>query len=219
MSDGGDAWWTRSGSPGRSAPSPVPPSSPPSSPPSRPPSRPPAAPAAARPPVTARRPDRGPDAEPGPDEHPLPGPVTTTYRSRPQRRAPFGDQRGLSALGATIVVGVLGSVGAIFDISTGEGLRHVFTVALCVAAGLAASTVHREDLVASVALVPFVYTAECVVFGPLDSHDTVKYAVGQAMLEAAPTLIYAVMSAAIVALIRGLAARSRRRRRRLVNYR
>jgi hypothetical protein len=145
--------------------------------------------------------------------------VTTTYHARPRRPAPFGDQRGLSALGALIVVGVLSSVGAVYDLSTGDGLRHVFTVALCVAAGLAASTVHREDLVASVALVPFVYATECLFYGPIDSQDSFKYAAGQVMLEAAPTLIYAVLSAALVAVIRGVVAGERGRRKRLVRYR
>ena len=158
-----------------------------------------------------------------PDSPPPPataGPTTTTYRARPRRRAPFGDQRGLTALGATILVLVLGSLGAAFDVNTGTGLRQTFTLVFCVAAGLAASTVHREDLLASVLLVPFVYTIICIFAAPMDDGGgSAKIVIGDMMLQSAPALIYAVLSAGVVALARWVLGRRRRTQRRIVSYR
>ena len=148
------------------------------------------------------------------------GVATTTYRTRPpRRRAPFGDQRGLTALGATIVVLVLSSIGAAFDVNTGTGLRGVFTLAFCISAGLAASTVHREDLLASVLLLPFVYTVICIFAAPMDQQGSSKIAIGDLMLQSAPSLIYAVLSASVVAGTRWFLGRRRRAQRRIVSYR
>jgi uncharacterized protein DUF6542 len=185
----GEAWWTRA--PAESAAAPATSAAP--------------APAAPAPAKATTRP-RGPAPAPRP---PLQLPP-----------APFGDQRGLTAAGAALLVLVLASIGAGVDLARGDSLGIVFTLSLCVSAGLAASTVHTEDLFASVVLVPLVFAPIALVGTALDSTlpNSALINVAETFIEQAPTLIFAVLSAAVVAGARAIIGRSRGPRR-IVTYR
>lgn len=116
---------------------------------------------------------------------------------------------------------VLAGLGAAFDISTGDGLRKVFTISLCVAAGLAAATVHREDLAAAVLAVPFVYTVIVVFSARLDgaAGGSSTISLGTLLLNAAPSLMFAVACGFVVAVVRFVGGRGRHSGRRIVTYR
>jgi hypothetical protein len=135
------------------------------------------------------------------------------------RRPAFGDQRGLTAAGATIVVLILAALGAGVDVATGSGLRTVFTIAFVVAAALAAATVHGEDLLASVVLVPLVYALVAAVAGLVEGSGLgsllkLVEAVAITMINAAPSLIMATATAAVIAGARAIANRRSERSRR-----
>jgi hypothetical protein len=141
---------------------------------------------------------------------------TSVRRSAPSTRAPLGDQRGLTATGATLLVLVLGGLSAGVDVATGTGLRTVFAVAFTVAAALAAATVHHEDLVASVVLVPLAFALIAGISGlaegsNLHSASKVVLGVANVMVTAAPALMIATGVAAAIAVLRGYAARRRGR--------
>src|SRR4051794_7878058 len=88
----------------------------------------------ARPPSPAAVARPAPGARP---RRPAPATVVPSRPSSPSPRPPFGDQRGLTAAGATLLVLALGGLGAGVDVATGTGLRTVFAVAFTVAAALA----------------------------------------------------------------------------------
>jgi hypothetical protein len=149
-----------------------------------------------------------------------PAPATVVPAKAPSpttgTRPPFGDQRGLTAAGATLLVLALSGLGAGVDVATGTGLRTVFAVAFCVAAALAALTVHHEDLVASVVLVPLCFALIGGVAGIVEGADLktlskIVLGIANVMVTAAPALIMATVAAAVIAGIRGYAARKRGR--------
>jgi hypothetical protein len=133
---------------------------------------------------------------------------------RSPQRAPFGDQRGLTAAGASLLVLLLGGLGAGVDVATGTGLRTVFAVAFAVAAALAAATVHPEDLLASVVLVPLAYAVIGIVAGiaegsSLHTASKLVLAVANITVTSAPALLIATAAAAVIAAARGYAVRRR----------
>jgi hypothetical protein len=113
-----------------------------------------------------------------------------------------------------VLVLVLGGLGAGVDVATGTGLRTVFAVAFAVAAALAAATVHHEDLVASVVLVPLTFALIAGVSGVAEGSglhplSKIVLAVGNVMVTSAPALIIATLAAAVIAAVRGYASRRR----------
>ena len=109
---------------------------------------------------------------------------------------------------------LLSGLGAGVDVATGTGLRTVFAVAFVVAAALAAATVHHEDLLASVVLVPLVYAVVGGISGVAEGsglHTLAKIALGVAnvMVTAAPALMMATFAAAVIAGARAYATRRR----------
>lgn len=140
-----------------------------------------------------------PDAVHEPEHHHLPA------------GAHVGDRRGLTAAGAAAIALVLGFVGAAIDVKTGHGLRTVFALCFVVGSALAALLVHREDLVAAVAIPPFTYCALAVVGGFLGSTAVAGSFVtksGVALLDAlvlrAPVLFVATGAALVIAVLRRL---------------
>jgi hypothetical protein len=128
----------------------------------------------------------------------------------------LGDQRGLTAAGATLLVLVLGGLAAGVDVATGTGLRTVFAVAFAIAAALGAATVHHEDLAASVVLVPLAFALIGGISGiaegsGLHSVSKLMLAVANVMVTAAPALMFATGAAAALALLRWYAVRRRNR--------
>jgi hypothetical protein len=119
------------------------------------------------------------------------------------------DRRGLTAAGAVAIALVLGLLGATIDVKTGHGLRMTFAVCFVVGSALAALLVHREDLLAAVAIPPFTYCALAVIGGFLGSTTVAGSFVtkeGVALLDAlvlrAPVLFVATGAALVIALVR-----------------
>jgi hypothetical protein len=119
------------------------------------------------------------------------------------------DDRGLTAAGAVAIALVLGLVGAAIDVKTGHGLRTLFAVCFIGGSALAAILVHREDLIAAVAIPPFTYCALAVIGGFLGSTTVAGSFVtkeGVALLDAlvlrAPVLFIATAAAGVIALVR-----------------
>jgi hypothetical protein len=119
------------------------------------------------------------------------------------------DERGLTAAGAVAIALVLGFVGAAIDVKTGHGLRTLFAICFIGGSALAAILVHREDLVAAVAIPPFTYCALAVMGGFLGSTTVAGSTVtkeGMALLDAlvlrAPVLFTATAAAGLIALFR-----------------
>jgi hypothetical protein len=142
-----------------------------------------------------------------PVRRPAPHTVVPPRHSNTGPRAPLGDQRGLTAAGATVLVLVLSGLGAGVDVATGTGLRTVFAVALAVAAALAAATVHHEDLFASVVLVPLAFALVAGLAGiaegsNLGTFSKILLGVANVMVNAAPGLMIATVAAALIAGLR-----------------
>jgi hypothetical protein len=139
---------------------------------------------------------------------------------RPHRPAPLGDQRGLTAAGAAILIVVLATIGLIVDAGRQSHLGIAFTLTLCVAGALAASTVHREDLLASVVMVPLIYLPLAIIGSSFDStlDNSRMINVAETITEQAPTLIFAVLVTGIIAGLRAFFGRERGPRR-IVTYR
>ncbi|MFL6238764.1 MAG: DUF6542 domain-containing protein [Actinomycetes bacterium] len=176
---------------------------------------PPSAPEAwwARPPSTAAVPKPDPERPVARAARPSAVPPRPPVR---QSRPPFGDQRGLTTAGATILVLALSGLGAGVDVVTGTGLRTVFAVAFTVAAALAAATVHHEDLLASVVIVPLCFAAVGLVSGiaegsGLQGLSKIALGIANVMVTAAPALLLATAAAAVIASLRAYAVRRRRR--------
>jgi hypothetical protein len=115
-----------------------------------------------------------------------------------------------------VLVLLLGGLAAGVDVATGTGLRTVFAVAFTIAAALAAATVHHEDLLASVVLVPLCFAVIGGISGFAEGsslHTLSKLVLGVAnvMVTAAPALISATITAAVIAGMRGYGARRRSR--------
>jgi hypothetical protein len=133
---------------------------------------------------------------------------------------PLGDQRGLSAAGAVVVLLLLGGVGAIIDKVLGHGLWMFFLIAFVAGVLLNAVRVHIEDLAASIVIVPLTYAiiglstslgSELGTDRPLK--EKVVAAVG-VMVLSAPTLLLSVAVATVIALGRGRSMTRARRRAR-----
>ena len=164
----------------------------------------------ARPPSTAAV----AKAEPGAPARPAPRTVVPPRPPSTRAPAPLGDQRGLTAAGAALLVLLLSGLGAGVDVVTGTGLRTVFAVAFVVAAALAAATVHHEDLFASVVLVPLAFALIGGIAGvaegaSLHSASKLVLAVANVMVTAAPALMVATAAAAVIAGGRAYTARRR----------
>ena len=129
----------------------------------------------------------------------------------PSRGPVLGDRRGLTTAGAVLVVLLVGSAGALADVLTGNGLRELFAVGFVTGCVVAAMTVHREDLFASVVLPPLVYVVLVLAFGLLDRTATSgSFLSAQAivllngLVLGAPVLGAATLAAAVVATLRAL---------------
>jgi len=119
----------------------------------------------------------------------------------------LADRRGLTALGAVAVALTLGVVGGAWDVATGPGLRQVFAACFVVGCGLAALTVHREDVRAAVVMPPLVYLALAVLGGVVERAGTSGSFVEQQALELANALVLGapvLISATAVALLVGV---------------
>ena len=126
----------------------------------------------------------------------------------------MGDRRGLTATGAVALALLLGVVGGAVDVLTGPGLREVFAVSFVSGCALAAGTVHREDLVASVVMPPLVYVVLALLAGTVERTAGSGSFLTQQALElanalvlGAPVLMAATAAALVVAVFRWAAAR------------
>jgi hypothetical protein len=128
--------------------------------------------------------------------------------------ASVGDRRGLTAFGAVAIALTMGLVGGAWDVVTGPGLREVFAVCFVLGCGVAALTVHREDLRTAVVMPPLVYVALALIGGLVErAGDPGSLITRQAvelvnaLVLGAPVLLSATALALLVALGRTAAGR------------
>jgi large-conductance mechanosensitive channel len=128
------------------------------------------------------------------------------------------DRRGLTAVGAVTVALVLGAAGGLIDVMTGPGLRTVFAVSFIAGCAFAALRVHREDLVAAVIMPPLVYVVLALLAGAFSKTAGVGGWMTRQALElatslvlGAPVLLTATAVAFVIAVVRGVSGRRRRR--------
>lgn len=119
------------------------------------------------------------------------------------------DRRGLTAFGGAAIAIGLGLLGAIIDVTSGEGLRGTFTVLFIAGCVISALLVHAEDLMAAVIMPPLVYLGLAFVGTALDGskvsggwfkQQTVE--MGSALVLGAPTLLIASAASVLIALVR-----------------
>lgn len=139
---------------------------------------------------------------------------------RPAQQTAHGvhvvDGRGLTAVGAVTLALVLGAVGGLADVLTGEGLRTGFALCFIAGSALAALKVHREDLVAAVVMLPLVYVVIALLAGAFSKTAAVGgWATRQALelatslVMGAPVLLAATGLALVIAVVRGITGRRR----------
>lgn len=135
-------------------------------------------------------------------------PSPTHGRPRPAG-ASVGDRRGLTAAGAAGLALLIGLLGAGVDIATGSGLREAFAIAFVSGSLIAAGTVHREDLVASVVMPPLVFVVLVLVAGLVEGSGAsgslvMRQAVElvNALVLSAPVLMAGTLAALVVAVAR-----------------
>ena len=130
------------------------------------------------------------------------------------RGAALGDRRGLTAAGGAVVTLLIGLAGGAFDVLSGSGLREVFAVAFVTGCLVAALTVHREDLFATVVTPPLVYAALVLVgvlvdrtggAGSFLTRQAVEFV--NAVVLGAPVLLVGFGAALLVAAARWLGGR------------
>jgi uncharacterized membrane protein YfcA len=120
-----------------------------------------------------------------------------------------GDRRGLTATGAVVLALLLGLAGGAVDVLTGTGLREVFAASFVLGCLLAALTVHREDLLATVVMPPLVYVVLALVAGAVEQTAATGSFLTQQALDlanalvlGAPVLMAATGGALVVAAVR-----------------
>lgn len=152
----------------------------------------------------------------GPARHRLTR-VETARRSG----GPLGDHRGLTAAGAFVLLLVFAVLGAVIDRIVGRELWVFFAVGLVAAVLLNALRIHLEDLVASIVMVPLAFAIAggglSLLIETFGAGSTLKQnvvSVAGTLVFAAPTLLLAVLTAVVGALVRGRAATLARRRAR-----
>ena len=136
-------------------------------------------------------------ARPGPARQPDPGHRGVVPGARPRvvgssarGRRRFGDPRGLTVLGAVVLVLVVGVAAGTVDVLTGAGLRVVFALGFTAACAFAAYAVHREGLRATVVMPPLLYLALAVVAGAVDGGGRAGGWLQQQVAELAEALVY-----------------------------
>jgi hypothetical protein len=121
----------------------------------------------------------------------------------------LADRRGLTVLGAVVLLLVLCLAAGAVDVLTGRGLRLVFAVAFVAGCFVAALSVHREGLLAVVVMPPLVYAGVVLLAGLAESggssgslllHQAIELFNG--LVLGAPVLMAGTATAAVVALIR-----------------
>lgn len=142
-------------------------------------------------------------------------PAAPPHPAHPHLHPPHvADRRGLTATGAAGLALALGAAGGLVDVLTGPGLRTVFAVCFIAGCALAALTVHREDLVASVVMPPLAYVLLALLAGAFSQTVAVGSALTRQVLElasalffGAPVLLAATAAAGVIALARGALGR------------
>lgn len=121
-------------------------------------------------------------------------------------------EAGLPVSGAVAVALGAGIGGGAVDVLTGSGLRVVFAISFVLGCAVAAAFVRRRGLLAAVVLPPLVYAlvaaaAAVVQQGPSGGSWLVRNSLElmTALMLGAPVLVAAVLTAAVIAVVRLLA--------------
>ncbi|OAA24198.1 hypothetical protein UG55_103145 [Frankia sp. EI5c] len=141
--------------------------------------------------------------------------------SPPPATVVTGTRRGLSALGAALLVVVAGGLGAVIDSLLFDNLRYVFGVLFVASCVVAALRAHVDDLIGVVIMPPLAYAVITIIVGYLnpeagDGSTGLRNRaidVGSEMILHAPVLLAAVILVAVIAAVRGRRAQIARRER------
>lgn len=130
------------------------------------------------------------------------------------RSARIADRRGLTAAGAAVVMLLLGAIGGLFDVLTGQGLRTVFAVFFVLGCAVATLAVHREHLRPVIVMPPLVYAALALTASAVEGWSGGgSFLQGQlleltnAIVLGAPVLVFGFLTTLLIAVLRGVARR------------
>lgn len=124
----------------------------------------------------------------------------------------LGGRSGLTTTGATLLVLLVGGVGGVVDLLTGNGLRTIFATGFVAVSALSALLIERHRLLSSVVLVPLVYVllalaADIAGTGSLGGVVQQAVALLDAVVLGAPVLLAATGAAGVIALLRAVGSR------------
>lgn len=132
-----------------------------------------------------------------------------------------GNRRGLTAIGAALVVIIIGGLGAVASVLVSGSLGIVFAVAFVLGCVLAALRTHPDDLIGVVIMPPLVYALITIGVGflhPTSGGDggglrTKAIDIGSELILRAPSLLVAELLVVLIAIIRARRATIARRER------
>lgn|GEM_PF-2285294 len=169
-------------------------------------------------------PDRQPVGPRGRSGRPrVPADRPATGRRRPTLQPTTvisNNRRGLTALGASLVVLIIGAVGATADVTVFGHLGWIFGVFFVLACVASTLRTHVDDLVGVAIMPPLVYAAIATGVGflhPATGSDgglkTKAIDIGSELILRAPSLLIAELLVIIIALVRARRATVARRER------
>jgi lysylphosphatidylglycerol synthetase-like protein (DUF2156 family) len=132
-----------------------------------------------------------------------------------------GSRRGLTILGAALLVLILGTVGVLADLILSGQVGLMFGIGFVVGCLLAAGRVHQEDLAGVVVMPPLAYAAITLVVGFIHPAAGGSGAglknkaidIGSELVLKAPILIVGVVIVIVIVLNRARRVRAARRER------
>jgi lysylphosphatidylglycerol synthetase-like protein (DUF2156 family) len=132
-----------------------------------------------------------------------------------------GSRRGLTALGASLLVLVIGGIGAAADVVISGELGMIFAVLFVLACTFGAMRVHVDDLIGVAIMPPLAYAVITAVVGfahPAAGSNGAGLKnkaidIGSELILRAPALLIAVLAVILIAVIRGRRAAVARRER------
>lgn len=131
-----------------------------------------------------------------------------------------GNRRGLTALGASLVVLIIGAVGAAADVAVFGHLSWIFGVLFVLACVASTLRTHVDDLVGVAIMPPLVYAALTTAVGFLHPATgsggglkTKAIDIGSELILRAPSLLTAELLVVVIALVRARRATVARRER------
>lgn len=132
-----------------------------------------------------------------------------------ERRPPIGNERGLTALLATLLAAGVSIVGLVIDAATGKALGTIFDICFVLGCAAALCVVRRQHLRMAITLPPLLYCLLALVGGAFGSSQNAlslrsqALAVLSALVVGAPVLFLATGLTIVIGVARALAGRRR----------